>query len=101
MIPKLFFKIIVVNYLIVLWYLTIYRAFGSCKHLFRAGHFFSGEKKELRSGQKHTQLLQDEDSVSCSTISPWFHDLREFKFIVANDTSTLISALNFSQVRKK
>lgn len=59
------------------------------------------KKEDLRSGHKHIQLLQDEDSVSCSTVPPWFHDLRKFKFIVANDNSTLISALNIFPSKEK
>lgn len=47
------------------------------------------------------QLLKDEDSISCSTIPPWSHDLREFKFIVANDKSTLISALSIFPSEQK
>lgn len=63
--------------------------------------FVKSKKKDLRkSGQNHTKLLQDEDSVSCSTIPPRFHDLRECKFIVTNKF-TLISALNIFPSEEK
>lgn len=61
---------------------------------------FLGKKKRWsKKTKKHTQLLKDEDSVTCSTIPLWRGG--EFKFIVANDNSTLISALSIFPSKEK
>lgn len=59
MIPRVFFKIIVVNYFIALWYLTIYKAYegASCKE--NSGHKQSRRCLEFFDDNFLTEVIEE------------------------------------------